>query len=417
MKEKIKIVLKRNIGTVSIISIGLAFVILFISLLPTLWSIIPLLLSALFLFLGIKDLLKYLKSHFCLKCLTEFNFDNDMEYDETNRKLVNYRYDERKKINPDHQVEYKLVYSLDMACYCPKCGNVYKYKDNFEAGTIYYDGSAEFEVPELAVKNRYNNANFKQGKTIFQLFVFAIVVLLGSIFCFTIPKKDIVIDPKDYYGTYYSQTDYYDEYLTIDENHITVYYSNVGVDYKSTHYYYYTYDSLRNVLIDKKDTDNLDTASGYALKIIDGNELYTYYISKNETGEYTISTNKVDKDTDDLVSVSYKKTGMHDYKDSYPDNISGMYLYNTLYYNVSNSGTLVTNVSGKDVEYEYIYVPKEYMISKRATIDENEYADYYIIYYKQGTSENGWSYVQVKNGNLIGAFNVYGNTVFYTFEK
>ena len=161
------------------------------------------------------------KEKFCAQCKAQYDFENDVEYQEISRKLKTY------KQNPNsdrRQVEEKLFYNVRFDCTCGKCGTKKTFKKKLCGGVCYDNGDGELLDVEDTIEKWYEQPGLtvNDRKSILVGFAIGAVSVLLSVVMFIVMSMvgprfhgEKTIDTYDYYGNYYAVTSEYTEYELI----------------------------------------------------------------------------------------------------------------------------------------------------------------------------------------------------------
>lgn len=230
MKVKLGAWISGAVAFVGVLIGGIICTVKFDSMIPL---VLALLLEGIIFASCIFVTLREKKEKFCANCKRQYQFDNDIEYEEMERYTKTHKYNPAKETK--QKVE-SLTYKISFDCTCSKCGAKKNYTKKLYGGAEYSDGSIDLKDPEQAISSyfRYQGLSVNDIKTVIAGYVVgAVSVLLGIILaCMnfgwmgnlfgTNPKY--LLDAEDYYGTYYGLSSNYTEYkLTISDRRVEFY--------------------------------------------------------------------------------------------------------------------------------------------------------------------------------------------------
>ncbi len=94
----------------------------------------------------------------CKKCKTQYDYDNDIAYNEVSRYTKTRNVTDSKNSDPSKLIteQYFIVYNVD--CQCHNCGERRSYQKKVVAGEAHYDGSVKYNDPKQTMEQFYSNS-------------------------------------------------------------------------------------------------------------------------------------------------------------------------------------------------------------------------------------------------------------------
>jgi|GEM_PF-7077371 len=188
MKLKIGALIGLLLMLIGLLALGVACYIRFESFLPLVFLVIA---DLIILIWYIKMLKRERKEKFCNECKQQFDFENDVEYEEINTYTKNHPY------NPSRNGKQKitsLMYNVRFECTCSNCGRKKTFTKELYGGSEYSDGTLDIKDPEETIRSyfRTEGLSLNSGKNIFTSFITGIVsIILAIVIGFgTIPFLD-----------------------------------------------------------------------------------------------------------------------------------------------------------------------------------------------------------------------------------
>lgn len=336
------------------------------------------------------------KEKFCNVCKRQFDFENEVEYEELNRYTKSYNIDLSKQ---SRQKTESLTYKVAFNCHCLECGNTKTFTKKLDGGAAYSDGTVNLKDPEKAIKDyfRFNGLSVNDGKSIIASIAIGAVSIVLAVFIgfsnminFNFlkgvfgPSISDKLSATGYYGTYYGVSDNFTEYkLTISDRRVELYTKDLmrsgGIS---------TYDDGEQVFYTaaymQKQFNNEDFPDTAAL-VLDKQYIFWITNEEGESPEFTVvlaSGEHVELTT----TVKNVETITGD-----PKNYYGSYKYD-----INNSITIYKDNCSVHIEgaqsngWVYIYANDAIFnvlgidATGNGLIVYNNYTDEYICFYFSG---------------------------------